>query len=91
MAYKFLAIHLLCTPTTPMQLYLSMHAEDAAQGLDTLSACSLAVQDWYLVNHLLLNADKSEVIVPGTVNQLRSAPDIDSVRWLEHLCQPPLL
>lgn len=62
------------------QLYLSMRAEDAAQGLDTLSACSLAVRDWYLVNHLLLNADKSEVIVLGTVNQLRSAPDIDSVQ-----------
>ena len=62
------------------QLYLSMRAEDAAQGLDTLSACSLAVRDWYLVNHLLLNADKSEVIVLGTVNQLRSTPDIDSVQ-----------
>jgi len=37
-------------------------------------------QDWYLVNHLLLNADKSEVIVLGTANQLRSAPDIDSVQ-----------
>ena len=62
------------------QLYLSMRAEDAAQSLDTLSACSLAVRDWYLVNHLLLNADKSEVVVLGTVNQLRSAPDIDSVQ-----------
>ena len=40
----------------------------------------LAVRDSYLVNHLLLNADKSEVIVLGTVNQLRSAPDIDSVQ-----------
>ena len=31
------------------QLYLSMRAEDAAQGLDTLGACSLAVRDWYIV------------------------------------------
>ena len=34
------------------QLYLSMRAEDAAQGLDTLSSCSLAARDWYLVNHV---------------------------------------
>jgi len=61
-------------------LYLSVRVEDAAQGLDTLSACSMAVRDWYLVNDLLLNGDKSEVIVLGTANHLRSAPDIDSVR-----------
>jgi len=62
------------------QLYLSMRVEDAAQGLDTLSACSMAVRDWYLVNHLLLNGDKSQVIVLGTANQLRSASDIDYVQ-----------
>jgi len=33
--------------------------------------CSKAVRDWYLSNNLLMNADKSEVIVLGTANQLR--------------------
>ena len=42
------------------QLYLSMRAEDAAQGLDTLSACSLAVRDWYLVNHLYYSMQTSQ-------------------------------
>ena len=42
------------------QLYLSMHAEDATQGLDTLSACSLAVRDWYLVNHLYYSMQTSQ-------------------------------
>ena len=32
-----------------------------------------AVHDWYLANNLLLNADKSDVIVLGTANQLRQA------------------
>jgi len=71
------------------QLYLSMRAEDAAQGLDTLIACSLAVRDWYLVNHLLLNTDKSEVIVLST--SFGPRPTSTLFRWLEHLCQSALL
>ena len=61
------------------QLYLSMRPNDPAHGLDVLRSCSTAVRDWYLTNDLLLNADKSQAIVLGTANQLRSASSIDSV------------
>jgi len=61
------------------QLYLSMPASDSAQELDVLRSCSTAVRDCYLSNNLLLNADKSQAIVLGTANQLRSATSIDSV------------
>ena len=44
-----------------------------------LRSCSTAVRDWYLSNNLLLNADKSQAIVLGTTNQLRSTTSIDSV------------
>ena len=50
-----------------------MRASDSAHHLDILRACSTAVHDWYLANNLLLNADKSDVIVLGTANQLRQA------------------
>ena len=42
------------------QMYLSMTANESARSLCTLQSCSAAVRDWYLTNHLLLNADKSE-------------------------------
>ena len=61
------------------QMYLSMRLNDSAHGLDVLKACSTAVREWYLTNNLLLNADKSQAIVLGTANQLRSASTIDSV------------
>jgi len=56
-----------------------MRASDSAQELDVLRSCSTAMRDWYLSNNLLLNADKSQAIVLGTANQLRSATSIDSV------------
>ena len=34
--------------------------------LNILRACSTAVRNWYLSNNLLLNADKSDVVVLGT-------------------------
>ena len=53
-----------------------MRVSDSAQELDVLRSCSTAVRDWYLSNNLLLNADKSQAIVLGTANQLRSATSI---------------
>jgi len=61
------------------QLYLSIRADNCTHDLDVLRACSTAVRDWYLSNNLLLNADKSDVIVFGTANQLRLAAAVDSV------------
>jgi hypothetical protein len=57
------------------QLYLSMKAEDRDTGMTTLATCTSAVKLWYLHNHLLLNADKSEAIMFGTDHQLRTAVD----------------
>ena len=37
------------------------------------------MRDWYLSNNLLLNADKSGVVVLGTANQLRLAAAVDSI------------
>ena len=55
-----------------------MRASDSTQELDVLRSCSTAVHehDWYQSNNLLLNADKSQAIVLGTANQLRSATGV---------------
>ena len=58
-----------------------MRASDLAQELDVLRSCLTAVRDWYLSNNLLLNANKSQAIVLGTANQLRSARSTPS-KWL---------
>jgi hypothetical protein len=44
-----------------------------------LSECTNAVKQWYLCNHLLLNADKSEVVTFGTAYKLESAAQIDTM------------
>lgn len=61
------------------QLYLSMSAEEATDGLLRLSACTSVVKTWYLHNDLLLNDDKSDVIILGTGHQLKAVNDITSV------------
>jgi len=58
---------------------LSMRTSDLAHHLDILRACSTAVHDWYLANSLLLNANKSDVTLLGTANQLRVLASVDSV------------
>jgi len=37
------------------------------------------VREWYFSNNLLLNADKSDVVVLGTANQLRLAAAVDFI------------
>ena len=56
-----------------------MRTTDSAHHLNILHACSTVVRDWYLANSLLLNADKSNVILLGSANQLRLAASVDSV------------
>ena len=48
-------------------------------GLALIADCTAAVRQWYLVNGLLLNADKSEAICLGTSSQLRTAADTVTV------------
>ena len=56
-----------------------MRARDSVTEPATLETCTSAVKQWYMCNHVLLNADKFEVVKFGTVNQLRSAADVESV------------
>ena len=54
------------------QLFLAMRASTIRAGLSTLEACTRNVKHWFAENDLLLNADKSEVLMIGTPAQLRA-------------------
>ena len=58
------------------QLYLSMKADDCGADLATLASCTSFAKLWYLLNHLLLNARKSEATMFATNYQQRSASDV---------------
>ena len=55
------------------QLQFSMHADNTADGLAVLAACTADVRHWYLQNGLQLNPEKSEALVIGTSSQLQVA------------------
>jgi len=61
------------------QLYLSIRTSNSEHHLNILHACSTVRHNWYLTNSLLLNADKSDVILLETANQLRLAASVESV------------
>jgi len=44
--------------------------------LANLESCSQAVKGWFAANNLMLNADKSDVMLTGTSAQLRAADHI---------------
>jgi len=50
-----------------------MSSDNTSDGLSVLAACTAEVRQWYLQNGLQLNPDKSEALVIGTANQLRTA------------------
>jgi len=51
-----------------------MDAANKKEAVDRLSSCTAAVKRWFvLLNDLLLNADKSDIVAVGTAQQLRSA------------------
>ena len=55
------------------QLYVAAKANvDTADALKTVSSCTHADQSWFLLNDLLLNPDKSEVMVIGTRTQVKA-------------------
>ena len=58
------------------QLYIALNDEKA---LSSLFACCLAVYNWFLLNGLSLNPDKSEAIVIGTGARHRSECSLDVV------------
>ena len=55
------------------QLYVTAKAKvDTADALKTVSSCTHAVQSWFLLNDLLLNPDKSELMVIGTRTHVKA-------------------
>jgi len=57
------------------QVHLALRSSDIQKGLTLLADCTATVKQWYLVNGLLLNANKSEAICLGTSSQLCAATD----------------
>jgi len=65
--------------TDDMQLVIALNTSDTAPALQCLSRCTTAVRTWFLRNGLQLNANKSEVMILGTLAQLRSAAAVSVV------------
>jgi len=55
------------------QLRLAMSSGNTSDGLSVLATSTADVREWYLQNGLRLNPDKSEVLIIGTANHLRTA------------------
>jgi len=53
------------------QLRLSLRADNTAEGLAVLAACTADVSQRYMRNGLQLNPDRSEALIIGTTNQLQ--------------------
>ena len=62
-----------------IQLLLSMRASTMQTDLLKLEKCTRDVKSWFAENDLLLNADKSEVMVIGTPSQLCLAESIGTM------------
>ena len=61
------------------QLFLAMCTSTIRSNLSTLEICSQAVKHWFAENDLLLNADKSEVMLVGSSPQLMAASNVNTV------------
>ena len=60
-------------------MFVVIDAANTTSALDRLARCSNAVRQWFLENHLQLNADKSDVMILGTSAQLKSAAAVTTV------------
>ena len=67
------------------QLYIALKENNA---LPLLSDCSRAVHNWFLLNGLSLNPDKSEAIVIGTGARQRSEGSLDVVAVADAKIRP---
>ena len=56
-----------------------MKAASISADLAKLESCSQAVRGWFAVNNLMLNADKSDVMLIGTSAQLLAANHISEI------------
>jgi hypothetical protein len=61
------------------QLFIAVRTSKIQSELSVIEVCSTLVQQWFAINELLLNPDKSEVIFFGTSAQLKSAAAVNTV------------
>jgi len=61
------------------QIYIALSASDPHTSIRKLEQCLAQLHHWFSVNGLSLNADKSEAILFGTRQRLRSFPAINSI------------
>jgi hypothetical protein len=85
-----------------IQIYISSSVADLPSTTQRMEACFLAIRDWLLTRHLVLNESKTEVILLGTKQMLHkcslsqiqlgthSIPINSSVRDLGLLIDSPL-
>ena len=62
------------------QLYIGLTTTNLAVTIDRLQACLSALRSWLCFNGLCLNPDKSESILFGTHQRLRTFPEIQSIK-----------
>jgi hypothetical protein len=53
------------------QLYTAVKSEGDTSSIENLERCTKAVHDWFLYNGMLLNPDKSEVLLVGGREQIK--------------------
>jgi len=62
------------------QLYFAVKSSSDTENLANMEQCSSSLQDWFINNGMMLNPDKSEVLLIGSKTQLRSFADNFSLR-----------
>ena len=70
------------------QLYCGIKASQFQDDVQILERCTTAIERWFLFNGMLLNADKSDSVVPSTAAQAhRLTPDLVVTRhgcWMQY-------
>ena len=65
------------------QLYCGFKTSDYRNGVKDLEECSISVERWFLLNGMLLNAEKSDALILSTSQQARKLPADTSIRIAE--------
>ena len=61
------------------QLFIAVRASTIQSDLSVIEVCSMIAQQWFAINELLLNPDKSEAVLFGTSAQLKSTAADDTI------------
>lgn len=61
------------------QLFISLSPGNVSQSLTALEICLSDLCSWFYINGLALNPDKSDAVLFGTQQRLRSFPSISSI------------